>query len=78
MSLTYRAPTASGKTSPHTDTYHGRFVRLVPNERVVEVDQFETADPVSEIARVSLAANPSFAEKAPGERNLLGHDQHLV
>ena len=27
------------------DTYHGRFVKLVPNERVVEVVEFETADP---------------------------------
>jgi hypothetical protein len=26
-------------------TFHGRFVELVPNERVVEVVEFETADP---------------------------------
>jgi uncharacterized protein YndB with AHSA1/START domain len=37
--------TGTGKTSASTDTYHGRFVQLVPNERVVEVDEFETADP---------------------------------
>jgi uncharacterized protein YndB with AHSA1/START domain len=29
----------------HTDTYHGHFVELVPNEQVVEVLEFETADP---------------------------------
>ena len=45
VSLTYDAPTASGKTTAHTDTYHGRFVRLVPNEQVVEVMEFETGDP---------------------------------
>jgi uncharacterized protein YndB with AHSA1/START domain len=45
ISLTYDVPTGSGKTDPHTDTYHGRFVKLVPNEQVVEVDEFETADP---------------------------------
>src|SRR5262245_29394431 len=45
VSLTYDASTGTGKTSPHTDTYHGRFVELVPNERVVEVDEFETDDP---------------------------------
>lgn len=45
VSLTYDAPTATGKTTPHTDTYHGRFVELVPNERVVEVVEFETDDP---------------------------------
>jgi uncharacterized protein YndB with AHSA1/START domain len=45
ISLTYDAPTDSGKTTTNTDTYHGRFVKLVPNEQVVEVDEFETADP---------------------------------
>ncbi len=44
ISLTYEAPTAMGKTSAHTDTYHGRFIDLVPNERVVQVMEFETAD----------------------------------
>ncbi len=45
ISLTYDAPTGTGKTNARTDTYHGRFVQLLPNERVVEVDEFETADP---------------------------------
>lgn len=45
ISLTYEEPTGSGKTSAHTDTYHGRFVELVPDERVVEVMEFETTDP---------------------------------
>ena len=45
ISLTYDAQTGTGKTSAHTDTYHGHFVQLLPNERVVEVDEFETADP---------------------------------
>ena len=45
ISLTYTAPTATGKTSAQTDTYHGHFVNLVPDEQVVEVMAFETADP---------------------------------
>lgn len=45
ISLTYDEPAATGKTTSHTDTYHGRFVRLVPNEQVIEVDEFETDDP---------------------------------
>ncbi len=45
ISLTYEAPSEAGKTSAHTDTYHGRFVKLVPDERVVEVVEFETQDP---------------------------------
>lgn len=44
ISLTYDEPAGTGKTTAHTDTYHGHFVKLVPNERVVEVMEFETAD----------------------------------
>ena len=45
ISLTYDAPDRTGKTSAQTDTYRGRFVELVPGEKVVEVDEFETSDP---------------------------------
>ena len=45
VSLTYDAPGESGKSAAHTDTYHGRFAALVPDEKVVEVIEFETADP---------------------------------
>lgn len=45
VSLTYMAPDPVGKTSAHTDTYHGRFVSLVPGSLVVETLEFETADP---------------------------------
>jgi uncharacterized protein YndB with AHSA1/START domain len=45
ISLTYDAPTTAGKTTAQTDTYHGRFVKLVPDEQVVEVVEFETDDP---------------------------------
>ena len=44
VSLTYDEPTGTGKTTAHTDTYRGRFVKLVPNEQVVEVMEFETTD----------------------------------
>jgi uncharacterized protein YndB with AHSA1/START domain len=45
VSLTYDAPTRTGKSARNTDTYHGRFVKLVPDEQVVEVFEFETDDP---------------------------------
>jgi uncharacterized protein YndB with AHSA1/START domain len=45
ISLTYDQPDRVGKTTDHTDTYRGRFVRLVLNETVVEIDEFETDDP---------------------------------
>jgi uncharacterized protein YndB with AHSA1/START domain len=45
ISLTYDAPTDAGKTDAQTDTFHGRFVRLVRDEEVVQVVEFETDDP---------------------------------
>lgn len=45
VSLTYDLPTGTGKSDPRTDTYHGHFVRLVPDEQVVEEVEFETDDP---------------------------------
>jgi uncharacterized protein YndB with AHSA1/START domain len=44
ISLTYDMPVGAGKSSAHTDTYHGHLRRLVPNEQVVEVFAFETVD----------------------------------
>jgi ankyrin repeat protein len=44
ISLTYDEPGGAGKTTEHTDTYRGRFVKLVPDEQVVEVMNFETSN----------------------------------
>jgi uncharacterized protein YndB with AHSA1/START domain len=46
VSLTYDSTERRGKTASRTDTYTGRFVALVPNELLVEVDEFETDDPL--------------------------------
>ena len=47
ISLLYQNPedAQSGKTSGDTDTYHGRFVRLIPDEKIVEAIEFETQEP---------------------------------
>ena len=45
VTRTYDAPDVQGKTTAHSDTYRARFERLVPEELVVEVDEFETDDP---------------------------------
>ena len=45
ISLTYDAPTEAGKTSAQTDTFHGRFVQLVPDTKVVQAVEFETDVP---------------------------------
>jgi uncharacterized protein YndB with AHSA1/START domain len=46
MSLTYKDPQQSpgGKTSGSTDTFEGRFVEIVPDEKIVEVVEFESED----------------------------------
>ena len=45
ISLTYDEPTTAGKTTARTDSFHGRFVKLVPDTEVVQVVEFETDDP---------------------------------
>lgn len=73
ISLTYDAPTATGKTTAHTDTYHGRFVKLVPNEQVVEVDEFETTDPALQ-GEMTITITLADAE---GGTDVLGVHQGL-
>jgi uncharacterized protein YndB with AHSA1/START domain len=47
MSLTYINPQDSlpGKTSDDTDTVEGKFLELVPNEKIVQITEFESDDP---------------------------------
>ena len=47
MSLTYldRLDSPGGKTSEDTDTFEGRFVELLPNEKIVWVVEFESDQP---------------------------------
>jgi uncharacterized protein YndB with AHSA1/START domain len=71
ISLTYDAPTDSGKTTAHTDTFHGRFVKLVPNEQVVEVVEFETADPA---LRGQMTITIALADANGGTNILAVHD----
>ena len=40
-----QTPAGTGKTTAQTDTFHGRFVKPVPDEQVVDVVGFETKDP---------------------------------
>ena len=45
ISLAYDAPTTAGKTDAQTDTFRGRFTRLVPDTEVVQVVEFEADQP---------------------------------
>jgi uncharacterized protein YndB with AHSA1/START domain len=71
ISLTYDEPTGAGKTTAHTDTYHGRFAKLVPNERVVEVVEFETGDPA---LRGEMTITITLADANGGTDVIAVHD----
>jgi uncharacterized protein YndB with AHSA1/START domain len=71
VSLTYDAPTGTGKSAAHTDTYHGHFVALVPNERVVELLEFETADPAF---RGQMTMTTTLTEVNRGTDVLIVHE----
>ncbi len=72
ISLTYDAAERSGKTAGRTDTYHGRFVKLVPNELVVEADEFETADPA---LRGEMLITISLSDADGGTELVATHDR---
>ena len=71
VSLTYDEPGPQGKTTAHTDTYRGRFARLVPGELIVEVDVFETADPAM---RGEMTMTIELADAAGGTELTATHD----
>ena len=66
-----RASAGAGKTTANTDTYRGRFVKLIPNERVVEVDEFETTDPA---LRGEMTITITLADADGGTDVLAVHD----
>jgi uncharacterized protein YndB with AHSA1/START domain len=71
ISLIYDAPGRTGKSAPHTDTYHGHFAKLVPNEQVVEVLEFETADPA---LRGTMTMTTTLTDADGGTDVLVAHD----
>jgi uncharacterized protein YndB with AHSA1/START domain len=73
ISLTYDEPTNAGKTNARTDTFRGRFVRLVPDSEVVQAIEFETDDP-------ALAGEMTVAYEladTDGETELVGLHENL-
>ena len=74
ISLTYDMPTGTGKTTAHTDTYHGRFVRLVQDEQVVEVVEFETEDPT---LRGEMTLTLTLTDAADGGTDVLAVHEGL-
>ena len=71
ISLTYADPSRTGKTVGRTDTYRGRFVTVVPDREVVEVDEFETDDPA---LRGPMTITVSLADADGGTLVTAVHD----
>lgn len=72
ISLTYEDAGRRGKSAAHTDTYHGRFVKLVPDECVVEVDEFETDDPAM---RGQMTLTTSLVDRDGGTEVTMRYDR---
>jgi uncharacterized protein YndB with AHSA1/START domain len=71
ISLMYTAPTETGKSSMRTDTYHGHFAKLVPDEQVVEVIAFESADPA---LQSPMTMTTTLTDASGGTEVLIVHD----
>jgi uncharacterized protein YndB with AHSA1/START domain len=71
VSLTYDAPGRAGKSASRTDTYHGHFDRLMPDRQVVEVFEFEAADPA--LRRV-MTMTTTLTDADGGTDILVVHD----
>ena len=71
ISLTYASADQAGKSGGHTDTYHGTFVKLVPNEQVVEAFEFETEDPQ---LRGEMTLTTTLTDAAGGTEVLVMHE----
>jgi uncharacterized protein YndB with AHSA1/START domain len=87
VSLTYDGQTDTGKTTADTDTYFGVVAKLVPDRQVVEVIEFETADPAMPIPQVgSSPGEGRGADPTPVDGHacpVLGHrfarpNRHLL
>ncbi len=62
ISLTYdEAAGGVGKALGKTETYRGRYLELVPDEKIVEVDEFETTE-------TSSAGSSPWRSSRPGSR----------
>jgi uncharacterized protein YndB with AHSA1/START domain len=73
ISLTYDNPESAGKTSSATDTFHGRFIKVVPDSTVVQVVEFETDDPATQ-GEMTITY---LLEDHDGETEVIGIHEHM-
>src|SRR5690242_10718943 len=75
VSLTYtdRNADTRGKTTAITDAYHGRLLQLVPDQKIVELLEFETAD---RHLRGQMSITTTLTDDAAGGTDLVAvHDR---
>jgi uncharacterized protein YndB with AHSA1/START domain len=72
VSLTYQGATGQGKSSAGTDTYHGHYLRIVPDEEVVEVLEFESDEPG---LRGEMVIGYRLADSGAGTELTVVHDR---
>lgn len=71
VSLTYEAPNNTGKSTAHTDSYHGHFLKIVPDRQVVEAVEFETDDPA---LRGAMTMTTTLTDVDGGTEVVIVHD----
>lgn len=74
ITLTYDEPTGTGKTTAHSDTFHGRFVRLVPDTEVVQAVEFDADDPAM---GGEMSITYSLADADDGGTEITGVHENL-
>lgn len=74
ISLTYDDPAETGKTEGATDTFEGRFVKLIPGREVVQVIEFDSDD--AEVAG-EMTVTYSLSDADEGGTNLTGVHENL-
>lgn len=74
ISLTYDAPTTTGKSDAQTDTFHGRFATLAPDTEVVQVIEFESEDPSMQ---GEMTITYTLSDAADGGTDLVGVHEGL-
>ena len=73
ISLTYHDPDNLGKTNAHTDTFSGRFIKIVPDSEVVQVVEFESNDPTMQ-GEMTITY---LLEDRDGETEVTGIHEHM-
>lgn len=74
ISLTYDDQSTAGKTEGSTDTFKGRFVKLVPGREVIQVIEFDTDDP--ELSG-EMTITYSLSEAEDGGTDVTGIHENL-